>query len=624
MQKRKALGDDYKVSGGLPQTIYEGGGGRHSQHATSRFSDNYFDEEGGGGSGGMLGTSGGSGGGGGVPMKFKTRQRQRRLLIGGAAVLGWFVLWLLGVMPSPISLLMWPFSTLLYSSASSSSSPSILGTGSGSSGSSGSGGAVKWGRAQAPGSTIVGITRDGANVPLVKRDLYEVPKDVAPKWDAFMDWLIGNGAVIDASKITLRWTGPERGYGLFTTAALPADEVVMQIPSALTFHGRSEHSLTKRHWDLAQEKGLLEGIGNLTMTAATLLVEMHSGRESFWSPWWPLLPDASCPHFYAPSTFFGETQSGPVVWNAEKASAYIRAARDHMEEKLMPYLLEHDSTLFTLSNGHSFYDSHRFDIAASTLLQRSFSMDHNWGMVPFLEYINSKLEWNEEENQYQDINGYSTEDDMWVERTSGDMTAGEELVGVYATKSTTLNYLLQYGFVTEDNKNDYVTLKLDLTGIDPTVANGINTEHSKHVYSDFVVSPDFVRSLATALMDPKDPATYQLSEPTEEMLRSARYQLKRAIHAHLQAKPTTLAQDYATLASGSLPPRTDPDEPGIDGRMMALLYRIEAKKFIARVVEHIDTQQAASSQVSWDPADDYFAIDEITIPVAQIYATIHA
>jgi hypothetical protein len=45
--------------------------------------------------------------------------------------------------------------------------------------------------------------------------------------------------------------------------------------------------------------------------------------------------------------------------------------------------------------------------AIGIMLQRAFSYEYNWVLVPYLEYINSDLQWDENTQSYKDINSYT-------------------------------------------------------------------------------------------------------------------------------------------------------------------------------------------------------------------------
>jgi len=109
--------------------------------------------------------------------------------------------------------------------------------------------------------------------------------------DIFFTWAERHGMMVQTDKVRLRWWGKQRGFGLAAVQHLQEGETLFSIPESLVFHSASPYSQTHRVYQFYRNHELLlEGLGNLTMTAIALMVEKAT-PQSFWRPYLDILPE---------------------------------------------------------------------------------------------------------------------------------------------------------------------------------------------------------------------------------------------------------------------------------------------------------------------------------------------
>jgi len=118
---------------------------------------------------------------------------------------------------------------------------------------------------------------------------------------------------------------------------------------------------------------------------------------------------------------------------------------------------------------HSIRTAAQLDSIAQTLLHRAFTYEEEWALVPYLELINNELQWDPLSKTYANINNYHIRDRRYCNDANRDYSQGNQLFDVYQMNYNTIQYLHQYGFVTEENMLDYVTLRVSLPPNDPNI-----------------------------------------------------------------------------------------------------------------------------------------------------------
>jgi len=217
--------------------------------------------------------------------------------------------------------------------------------------------------------------------------------------------------------------------------------------------------------------------------------------------------------------------------------------------------------------------------AVSTVLQRSF----DWGpdtrreyvMVPYLDMINHKPG---VQNNYYYSHGPFTfiNRDGSVERkpmsrsmvlgVDADHKAGTEINIAYSTSSNNIQLLLQYGFLVQDNSQDYIIITMQepkdeeiarqVEALGPVISVGLNG----------VVSSDFIRGI-NVVMNGKPEVTVE-----------AYKKVLKFVDADLKKFSTSVGEDIAYLKS----------HPGLDRpEWSAFAYRIESKKHLRSIIEHL-------------------------------------
>ena len=268
--------------------------------------------------------------------------------------------------------------------------------------------------------------------------------------------------------------------------------------------------------------------------------------------------------------------------------------------------------------------------ALGTMLQRGFDhQDGFWVLIPYLDFVNNGLVWDEKFGHYKNINGFGdleraegqepptiANSRVWLEKALHNYKPGEEVLGTYSMIKGTLSYLLQYGYVTRGNMNDRIKLTL------PGRADCL-------VVRDYIVPDWFIRNVAAVLREREEGGVVAREREdkglTDEEIKRAKEAIKHSIRVAPIMQASSLKDDLSILhrinpAEYPLPLgeelRKEPQGPPptlSPGKYAALAFRTEAKLFLENILHHIDSNDQLNS--SWQMYDmsDYYALENIII-----------
>jgi len=253
--------------------------------------------------------------------------------------------------------------------------------------------------------------------------------------------------------------------------------------------------------------------------------------------------------------------------------------------------------------------------------------------VPYLDCINSELSWDEANKVYRDLNGYSFEEaaltnndaaqgstgEAWVERARKEYSPGQEVTGIYSVSGTTVLYLLQYGYITRNNMNDYVKLTLFLGSQERTVAGC-------YVMRDYRVPESFVKKVAVELRwknrggrpEGGEEAQGGEEEVTDDDIQQAKALIRDTIRSTPVMVRSSLRDDINRLHHiNPADYQREEGEGGDDegsitpGQYNAIAYRAEVKLFLNKVLETLDATEGGI----WESPDkdEFFALENIVI-----------
>lgn len=222
-----------------------------------------------------------------------------------------------------------------------------------------------------------------------------------------------------------------------------------------------------------------------------------------------------------------------------------------------------------------------FLVAVSTVCQRAFE----WGkselvLVPFLDMVNHRTN---STNTYvyalssslpvRESAGHIVEKPAatgWRLQVGEDHTIGEEVLDTYGNGRSSVQMLLDYGFLEADNPADYVILETPL-GVRAVIFN-----------YDFALPTQFAVAVNQALVG------------SPRVTGSTYTRVAEGVRRSLSEFSTSLAADQAALARGGL----DQVEAA------TLMYRIEAKKMLTGLIQALEhgARQLSQGQAPRAPA----------------------
>jgi hypothetical protein len=383
-----------------------------------------------------------------------------------------------------------------------------------------------------------------------------------------MDWMYAN-SFIDANVAMMKQFGTA-GTGMVYKRDVNIGEELFAVPIDSMVYTSNPHisPRTKRIVEIFRERMRAPGYhpDDFELTEMALIV-MFERRDpdSFWYLYLNTIQDPLCPAFYDED----ELKMLEFEWLTRWRGYFLADAIQNFQT-----LMEQPE--FELTKTPSMVSE--FMWACSSVLQRSF----DWGpdsrreyvMVPYLDMINHEP--NISNNYYYTGAPISVKQadgskkDVTVKRSmviaaDANHKAGDSVSISYSSRSNSVQLLLQYGFLTADNPNDYVLFQL--TGEDDVLARARDAGASIFIsmLRNAPVPFDLLQSIAAFT------GNADVSIQTAQLLRTI-------VERSISQFSTSLEDDIKQRDTMKHGRATYP----------ILSYRIEAKKTLNAVIKSID------------------------------------
>jgi hypothetical protein len=190
----------------------------------------------------------------------------------------------------------------------------------------------------------------------------------------------------------------------------------------------------------------------------------------------------------------------------------------------------------------------RWRWACGHVMLRTFTVDIEdeevWVLVPGMDLCNHADEPNA---------AFYAEEDGWLLEASRPIAAGEQITIRYGRAKTSADLLLYYGFVTPDNANDRLHLKLELPEDDPDRTDKRKAAEVLGLKSDALIGSDAAvpsAFLHTAILWGLDRGAFGAERPdvtSPTLAIAALDRVASAIEDALAAFPTSLESDLDEL-----------------------------------------------------------------------------
>ncbi|MDJ0976065.1 MAG: SET domain-containing protein-lysine N-methyltransferase [Planctomycetota bacterium] len=355
---------------------------------------------------------------------------------------------------------------------------------------------------------------------------------------ALLDWLDAHGAVLPGCRAA---PVPGMGVGLIASHDLAVGDVILSIPPALWMTRKSKHTRFGPVIAFAEAEQLFSH----TMSRLALLLLLERAMpDSFFAPYLASLDTPSMPFDVAPDGPASPQSADLVAWVQEQARTTVEECLrlGAMLPAKFPDLVPPDA--FHLESWRWAYGH---------AVQRSFSVDIDeeevWVMVPGMDLCN---------HSSTVRNGYYAEEHGWQLEATRAWRKGEQIHIHYGPEKTSADFFLYYGFVPEPNPNDRVTLELVLDSSDPCHAEKtaaldvLGLSSSCRVGPDGVLPPAFRNAAVLWSLDASAFRADRLDFSDPRYEAAALERVAGAIDAHIDALPTTLADDEEALAGSEL------------------------------------------------------------------------
>ena len=352
-----------------------------------------------------------------------------------------------------------------------------------------------------------------------------------------LSWLDGQGARFPGARPV---EVPGMGRGLVARRRLSPGETVLFVPRRAWMTRKSAGLRHRALVDLAHGVGLFSH--SMSRLALHLALEREDAASAF-GPYLNGLDATTVPYSLSDAERLAAQGLSIEGWIDEQARVSAEEA-----QRLGAWLVEQGQSELAARLTIA-----RWRWAYGHVLLRTFTVDDEddevWVLVPGMDLC----------NHADDPNArYFAEQDGWYLEAAATIESGQQVTIRYGTTKTSADLFLYYGFVTPDNVNDFVRLRLLLSDNDPDEAEkraaidllGLTT-HAKlgqdgtlptallHAAILWGLPSDEFRSPAPPIQDPTRAA-------------AALLRIARACQSHLAAAPTTRMEDERLLATQAL------------------------------------------------------------------------
>lgn len=231
--------------------------------------------------------------------------------------------------------------------------------------------------------------------------------------------------------------------------------------------------------------------------------------------------------------------------------------------------------------------------AISVLLERGMEVKGKWILAPYLDIMNSALQWNPEAKRYNDINNIELDSAGNLKHlVNSGYKKGDQLLISYSLKMGTPDYFIRYGFVTENNMNDFITLKVnpvDSYGPRKQILEELDDQNYNYVsVSDIGLSDSFLRYVYVSLATQEELEKFEGSL-TAPQKRIAKVWALNSIINFAKKWETPLESDTKALSDNKAVSKMTMRE------RMALKFRVASKKLVIRIINALNNTNSKNT-----------------------------
>ena len=255
---------------------------------------------------------------------------------------------------------------------------------------------------------------------------------------------------------------PDTGRGLMALTPLVPDDILISIPLRFMITRRNVEDSLKSENCLVI--GDLNKLSTHHLIAVFLLLELAKGSDSFWHPYLKTLPDAySVPYFCSSH----EISHLPryVTEKILKQQKLVAAAYDLTKSHVK---IAHDIARFSWAwfavNTRAVYFENSDDVTVDANFGKS---ENNLALAPFLDMFNHSSDVTVEVGR---ANSTEFSEGVYQIRSSNKSYRKYDQIFINYGPHDNLKLCLEYGFVLDQNSNDFVPFSLE--ELIPNVTDG--------------------------------------------------------------------------------------------------------------------------------------------------------
>lgn len=407
------------------------------------------------------------------------------------------------------------------------------------------------------------------------------PPDVSKRFEEFFVWANENGAEL-SSKVRIAWYGESYGIGMMAVNNIKEGDRIVNIPKRSVFSISHEKLVSK---ELIEYISKEMEVDRFTLTSIAFLVEWMN-PNSFWTPFFKTFSFPMNPMYWS-------VEDLNLIDNPQLQLQNYTLIRNKLEkwETIKSYIQKTNSSLFKRVENISTND---MVWSLNVMLQRGLEIDHEWMLIPYLDCMNNALLWNYESMKYDDINKISIGDGYngYLSHFAfGGYKKGEQLVINYSLTKPSTDYFFGNGFVTENNKNNFILLRsspLDDLSIRKQILDELDDEN-KYFLSEISggLSDSFLRSVYVSLATVDELQNFE-GQLDIQQKRLAKSWVMKSLISVTETWNTKLEEDlkvakdkYRLLSMSSF-------------QRTSFMFRIELKQFMYKMIYMISPNKSAS------------------------------
>lgn len=326
------------------------------------------------------------------------------------------------------------------------------------------------------------------------------------------------------------------------------------------------------------------GIDEVVLTSFALLVERMT-PNSFFEPFFNTFSFPMNPMYWSESDLdlldnpFLASQNRTLVDN--KLRDWIRLK--NYFEKRHPDVYQR---IKLISNKDMIW-------AINVILQRGLWINNEIALVPYIDSINNALIWNPDTMKYEDINKFSIDEENGIIYLSfaafTGYRAGDQLALTYSHNKPSTDYFFGNGFVTENNKNNFIILRavpIDNSLLRKQILEELNDETKYYLSeSNGGLSDSFLRAVYVSLADVKELENFK-GVLELKYKRLAKNWVMKSLIAETERWETKLEEDLKRANNKNQLNGMTPQQ------RKAFMLRIDLKQFMYKLIYMISPNKS--------------------------------